>query len=251
MDYNRLLNVIARSGKLLIEHGAEIYRVEETMVHLCRSFQEVEEADSYVIPTGIMLSMTVNNQTYTRIVRVHHKELNLDIIHQVNALSREAVSTPLTLEELETRIAALEQRNPQSLWKTLAGSCIGAFGFALFFQGTILEAIASLLIAIGIVLCSQLLNRISLHTFFVKMVASATAAFLAILFHMMMRTLRVDIMIISSIMLLVPGLAITNAIRDTMYTDYVSGVARALEALISAVAIAVGVVFILTLCRGW
>ena len=76
MDYNRLLNIIAEAGRLLIEHGAEIYRVEETMVHLAQSFQEVEQADSFVLPTGIMLSLQTSTQTYTRIIRVHYKELN-------------------------------------------------------------------------------------------------------------------------------------------------------------------------------
>jgi uncharacterized membrane protein YjjP (DUF1212 family) len=62
--------------------------------------------------------------------------------------------------------------------------------------------------------------------------------------------IREEILIISSIMLLVPGLAITNAIRDTMRTDYVSGVARAIEATICAVAIALGIVLVLSLYKG-
>ena len=46
-------------------------------------------------------------------------------------------------------------------------------------------------------------------------------------------------------MLLVPGLAITNAIRDTIAGDYVSGVARAADAFLCAVAIAVGAGFVM------
>jgi uncharacterized membrane protein YjjP (DUF1212 family) len=41
-------------------------------------------------------------------------------------------------------------------------------------------------------------------------------------------------------MLLVPGLAITNAIRDTMAGDLVAGTARTVEAIFIAAAIATG-----------
>lgn len=70
---------------------------------------------------------------------------------------------------------------------------------------------------------------------------------MALLFYQLMPTVDVDIMIISSIMLLVPGLAITNAIRDTVAGDYLSGVARATEAFLVALAIAAGIGFILSI----
>ena len=60
----------------------------------------------------------------------------------------------------------------------------------------------------------------------------------------------VDILIISSIMLLVPGLAITNAIRDTVSGDYLSGVARATEAFLVAIAIAAGIGVVLSMSIG-
>ena len=61
MNTDQLLDVASYAGKLLIESGAEIYRVEETMVRLCTSFSEVEDAQSFVTTTGIMFSITVVN----------------------------------------------------------------------------------------------------------------------------------------------------------------------------------------------
>ena len=65
MNAGKLLDVCGYAGKLLIENGAEIYRVEETMVRLCKSFKEVQEAESFVISTGIMLSITIDGVTHT------------------------------------------------------------------------------------------------------------------------------------------------------------------------------------------
>ena len=61
----------------------------------------------------------------------------------------------------------------------------------------------------------------------------------------------IDTLIISVIMLLVPGLAITTAIRDTVSGDLVSGLARTAEALFVAVAIALGSGLMFTLLGGY
>ena len=53
--------------------------------------------------------------------------------------------------------------------------------------------------------------------------------------------LDMDIVIVSAIMPIVPGVAITNAIRDTLQGDYLSGCARILEAFLKAASIALGV----------
>ena len=58
---------------------------------------------------------------------------------------------------------------------------------------------------------------------------------------MLAPNVNLDIVIISSIMPLVPGVAITNAVRDTLQGDYISGCARVLEAFLKAAGIAVGI----------
>ena len=53
--------------------------------------------------------------------------------------------------------------------------------------------------------------------------------------------LSVNAAIIGGIMPLLSGLLMTTAVRDTMYDDLVSGVVRAVEALLIAAAVALGV----------
>ena len=55
--------------------------------------------------------------------------------------------------------------------------------------------------------------------------------------------INLDTVVIGSIMPLVPGVAITNAVRDTLQGDYISGCARILEAFLKAIALGVGVAF--------
>ena len=56
-----------------------------------------------------------------------------------------------------------------------------------------------------------------------------------------------EVIITGAMMPLVPGLSMTQAIRDTMRGDLVSGVARAAEAVLIAVAVAAGVGLVLAL----
>ncbi|MGL5677140.1 MAG: threonine/serine exporter family protein, partial [Cellulosilyticaceae bacterium] len=53
--------------------------------------------------------------------------------------------------------------------------------------------------------------------------------------------LNSEAIVIGCIMSLVPGVAFTNAIRDTIGDELLSGISRGVEALFIAVAIAAGV----------
>jgi uncharacterized membrane protein YjjP (DUF1212 family) len=59
--------------------------------------------------------------------------------------------------------------------------------------------------------------------------------------------MHIDKVIIGSVMPLVPGLPITNAVRDLMAGDLVSGLARGAEAFFSAFAIGAGIAVTLAL----
>ena len=127
---------------------------------------------------------------------------------------------------------------------TLLFSALSAGGFAIFFQGSMLEAGCAFFIGLIIKAITWFMEQRDLNNFFINAIGAAFAAMVALGLHKLLANTDVDIMIISSIMLL---LAITNAIRDTVAGDYLSGVARACEAFLVAIAIAVGIGFILSI----
>lgn len=247
MNTDELLDMASYAGRLLIESGAEIYRVEETMVRLCTSFPEVEDAQSFVTPTGIMFSITVNKRTYTKILRVHSRGTDLNCIDKINDLSREASSQRYTIEELHDRLHDIASEERYSFRVTLFFGALSAGGFAVFFGGSLMEALYCFIIGMFIKTASWLMEKRGINGFFVNAIAGGIGAIVALLVHELDPGTDMDILIISSIMLLVPGLAITNAIRDTVAGDYLSGVARGIEAFLVAIAIAVGIGFVLSM----
>lgn len=240
MDTNALLDVTAYAGRLLLQSGAETYRVEETMVRIAQSFA-IDDAQSFVTPTGIMLSITYEQKTYSKILRVQKRGVDLHRIDLINALARKLAKDPYTIQELYEELQKIEQEPRYSFLTTMFFGALGAAGFAFLFQGTYVEAIAAFVIGLIIKCMQKLMDHLQIHMFFSHSIVAGIAALAAFLFGLLYPKANEDTIIISSIMLLVPGLAITNAIRDTMAGDYLSGLARAVEACLIAIAIAVGI----------
>ena len=241
MEIEKLLDVGIRAGRMLLESGAEVYRVEETMIRICTGLACTDEVDSYVTSTGIMLSIGYNGQVFSKISRIKNRNVNLHCVARINALSRNIQIQDYSLEEVEQQLNKIEKEPKYSVWMTTLFGGIGAAGFALFFDGGMLEIVISFVIGILIRLLVSLLSMMKMNDFINNVIASMLLAILSIFFKKVFLVIDVNVVVISGIMLLIPGLAFTNAIRDTIAGDYLSGVSRVMETLVCACAIALGV----------
>lgn len=237
MDYDLLLTAATHAGKLLLESGAEIYRVEDTICRICENYQ-VQEANSIVLPTAIFVTIVAEGRSVSKVKRIKSRGLNIDRIDKINTLSR--LSTALSLAEFEGRLNAIEHEPPYGLQVNLAAGAIAAGGFTLFFGGQLSDMLCACVIGFCIQYFLQLWERKKLPSFFAISFCSAMTAVLAILFTQLHLAAALNSLIIGSLMLLVPGLAITNAIRDSLAGDLISGMARGMEAVLIAIAVALG-----------
>ena len=171
-------------------------------------------------------------------------------IHKVNDLARNIVKNKLTVEELNDNLKEIEEERRYSNTITIFFSPVGAFGFVFLFGGSLRDAIAAFLIGIVVKYFSIKGENIGLNSFFNTSICAGILAFLAIISIKIGLAFDMDKVIIGSIMLLVPGLAITNAIRDTVAGDLVSGLARGAEAFLTAIAVAVGTGVVLSFWIG-
>lgn len=236
---DKLLQIANRAGQILLECGAETYRVEETIVRICEAYN-VENASSFVLPTGIFSSFFYEGKNYSLVMRVRKKGTDLDLIDSINNLSREVVSNPLPLDELEQKLNQIIERKSYDYKIMMLFGGIGAFGFAFFFQGTLMDALASFVVGAIIKGVTIYLDKTDVSSFINNIVGGFLTTLLSIVFTKWGFGTSSDTIIISAIMLLVPGIAITNAIRDSIAGDLVSGLARIAEAILIAVSVALG-----------
>lgn len=241
MDLNKLLKVATFAGKIMLESGAETYRVEETICRICLSF-DVETADSFVTPTGIMVSISSNNETLSLIKRVTSRGVDLNKIDKVNNLSRllQDNKTNTSIEEFYESLLKINQGDRYSVTTTLIFSSIAAGAFSYLFGGNVKDLISATLVGLVIKIITNKFEKLAINEFFINSIGGGMAALLAIILFSLGLASNIDKTIIGAIMLLVPGLAITNAIRDTIAGDYLAGITKASEAFLIAISIAVG-----------
>lgn len=236
---NEILQVATFAGQIILENGGETYRVEETIWRICKAFG-AEEAESFATPTGIMSSICHNGETYSLIKRVSKRTVDLYKIDLVNDLSRNILLNNLSVKDFKSELIKINKSERYSTTITLLFSALGAAAFSILFGGNIKDFTSAFIIGFVIKLLTIKGSDMQINQFFINSLAAAVASFLAIIFVNINLASNLDQTIIGSIMLLVPGLAITNAIRDTIAGDLLSGLTRAAEAFLVAISIAVG-----------
>lgn len=246
MDLNKLLKVTTLAGKIMLESGAETYRVEETMTRICSAFGS-STADSFVIPTGIIVTVTYNDEVATLVKRITSRGVDLNKIDKINDLSRKIQTEKMDMCKFNEELISISNSDRYSFLTTLLFSSITAGCFSIMFGGNIKDFIAASIIGAAIKIVSIIFQRLNINEFFVNSVCGGLCSVLAAIFFKINLCSNLDKTIIGSIMLLVPGLTITNAIRDTIAGDFLSGITKASEAFLIAVSIAVGTGAILSL----
>lgn len=240
MDAQLLMKTAALAGELMLCSGAETYRVEDTMHHILKTADNLEMAEVLVIMTGISATIKQKDENVISIVkRVNSRSTNMSLIMEVNDISRRYCGEEITLEEAYKELSGLKKNIYSRLENRLGvlGICVG---FAIFFGGGIREMLVTLLVGLILTGCMTIGEKMQFHAFLQDVFGAFGIAVSSLLLSNLVKV-NLDTVIISSIMPMVPGVAITNAVRDTLQGDYLSGSARVLEAFLKAAGIAVGI----------
>lgn len=233
------------AGQIMLESGAETYRVEDTMLRIAYAFG-VDYAESYVAPTVIIFSIDGGYSTRTEMKRIEKRGTNLNKIALVNQLSREISAGMWTLEEAFEQLRAIQRgKIVYPLWlQVIAAGLVSGFCVILF-KGSWEDFLPGLVIGSLSYYAFILLDHMTKLKFFSEFTA---AILIGVLSHLAIHFgigHQMDKIVIGSVMPLVPGLLITNAIRDLMAGHLVSGLSKGTEALLTAFAIGSGIAIVL------
>lgn len=246
MDVNKLLKVSTLAGKIMLESGAETYRVEETISRICTAYG-AHTVDSFVIPTGIIVTVTYYDEVSTLVQRIISRGVDLHKVDLINDLSRKIQTETMDISDFNKELLNISKENRYSYLVTLFWSSITAGCFSIMFGGNLKDFFAASLIGAAIKIVVVICQKLNINEFFINSWSGGLCAILAIILIKLNLANSLDKTIIGAIMILVPGLTITNAIRDTIAGDFLSGITKASEAFLVAVSIAVGTGAILSL----
>ena len=239
MDHKLVIDTAVLAGEILLKSGAETYRVEDTMKHIL-STENTETAEALVMLTGIVATMEdPGAQPVTVMRRVNDRGTNIYRIIEVNDISRKYCSGKMSLEATYAALKNLKRRQYSTAVYNIA-TVLVPMGFAPLWGGGLKEVAASAFVGGALALLMTAGKRVRAGGFFLNAVCAAGTTAASILLCCLYPALNVDTLIISGLMPLVPGMAVTNAVRDTLRHDFISGGARVLEAFMTAAAIALG-----------
>jgi len=240
MDYYALLDLCTDLGYRLAMSGAETFRVEESINLIMQTYGI--QAEAFAIPNNLTVSIeTPEGKPMTRMRRIGLHGNDLDSVERYTNLSRRICS-----EKPDPKIAVQWMKETDdsllhysTLW-LMIGNFLGAAGFSVFFGGgfwdTLFAGICGLVVgAVGI-----MMEKLKTNQFFRTIIASFFMALLAYALAACGIVQNADTTIIGTLMILVPGLLFTNAMRDIIYGDTNSGINRIVQVFLIAVAIALG-----------
>ena len=239
------------AGELLLKNGAETSRVEDTITRICDR-AGYTDTEVLVFPTGIIINGQDNGVKLTKAKRIHARDINLTVVSIVNDISRKYADDNMTLQEGIARVRGLQRISPgkiNALGILTAGALASASATVLL-GGSWVDFLPAF-VATAIVRIVIGATGFNLAYILQLYVAGLFAGLVSSLFINLGFGQHLDKIIVGAVLPLVPGVALTNAVRDFISGDLLSGTLRMVEAIIIAVALAGGVGFALSMYAGY
>ena len=240
MDYYLLTDLAATMGYHLAMSGAETFRVEDTIHRILRAYGV--ECEVFAIPNCVSVSLEAANGKPLMIMRrIGFHGNDLEKLEKLNELSRHICEEQPEVDEamawLHQTLAACRTYRTGVFY---LGNVLVGLGFSLVFGGTLRDCLWAGVMGLIIGLVTRFMDRQEANPFFSTILASCLMALPAYAAAGLGWLNNPDAAIIGALMILVPGLLITNSMRDIIYGDTNSGINRIAQVLLSAFAIALG-----------
>lgn len=244
--YQDLLDTCLTAGELMIEGGSEMYRVEDTMLRIAKSAGEPDPR-IFVVPTGVFMSLDHGN--YCQSILVHERNINLELVDRINSLSRAFADKKITLQEVKREVDKIAHGGFPTfpLWLQTIGAAVLSATLMVMFMNNydwVDFPAAAFVGAIGF-LSFYYFKRFTNVKFLAELVAALVMTIVAAGLVNLFPKMIIDNILTGALMPLVPGLALTNALRDLFKGDILSGMAKICEALLTAFALGGGVGIVL------
>lgn len=243
MSYSRekLLDVACKLGRGLLENGGEVYRVEQAIDFFMKAYN-IPDAQIFAIPATIIVTIPdENGKAITQLERVTSIAQNMNRLHKVNDLCRRVCETTPDPQEIYTKLDEINTSRLYSFVQVMVAYGVASAFFCYFWGGNTGDAIVAFIAGLATEYCLKYMGKVKANIFFSNLVSSMVIAVVAIIGMVSGVGYNLDMIIIGAIMTLVPGVGITNIMRDIISGDVITGTNKIAEVLLIAIAIAVGI----------
>ncbi|MBE7088983.1 MAG: threonine/serine exporter family protein [Clostridiales bacterium] len=242
--YDRVLNVAIETGASILSNGGSVSRVETAIERICSAYG-AKETNVFAIPSMIIACIKLEDgNEYTQIKRLYSTGNNIAMMEKYNQLSRDICYSKLSLQDAELRLEELKACKQNSKRITILGGAIVAGAFNVYFGGALIDfipafIIGALLSVINLAFSVRAFNGYA-RAFMLSLIGGIITILTCYLLGLMGIECHVSMIMVGNIMLVIPGLLVTNAVRDLFTGDLVTGSIQLLNGVIVTLAIVAG-----------
>ncbi|MBQ4159675.1 MAG: threonine/serine exporter family protein [Clostridia bacterium] len=250
-NHTSFMNTVLDFGEAMMGCGAEVSRVEDSIKRICASYG-YKDTQLMAISVGIVLTITPpDSDARTQLRRCSSGGNNFSRLSELNALSRMVCETTPSLETFSKKLAVIltPDTSRRTYIKNGIGAILAACGCTVFFGGTVADCIPTTICALLIFFLDKHLKSKTPNASAYNFVSALLSGILAVTICNFLPFNR-DMVIIGIIMLLIPGILLTNSMRDMLLGDTLTGSARLFEAVLGAACLAAGITVAILLFGG-
>ncbi|MEG1862677.1 MAG: threonine/serine exporter family protein [Oscillospiraceae bacterium] len=245
----QILSIACKLGRGLLENGGEVYRVEESINFFLKAYG-IKNAQIFAIPATIIVTIEVDGVPFTQLERVKSISQNMDKMHKINDLCRYACKVKPDLSLIYDKLEDINNLKPYGFYATVLSYGMASAFFCLFWGGNYQDAVVAFAGGVSAKYCLEFMSKVKSNIFFSNVVSGAIIALIAVTGVYSGFAQNIDKVIIGAIMMLVPGVAITNVMRDIIAGDIITGTTKIAEVLLVATSIAIGIALTLSAVAG-
>ncbi|MDY3006411.1 threonine/serine exporter family protein [Anaerococcus sp. AGMB00486] len=249
-DINKLLEISSRAGAMMLKNGAEIYRVEDTVERIIRSFYDARDIDVFATFNAMMYSFNVDGKTYANVKRVKNRGNNLILVDKVNTFSRNFCNHEYSLDQALYELDKIRDSSKIKKYINIIGAVLASTAFPILVNSknpnfidlpvTFIVSLITYILFIGV-------EKKMFGYFIENFIAGLLVSILTIIIGKFVVGFNSANVIVSSMMPYVPGFTLTNSIRDLMSGDSTSGLVGITMSLFVSLALAIGVAVPMTI----
>ncbi|MEG0693062.1 MAG: threonine/serine exporter family protein [Oscillospiraceae bacterium] len=240
MTSDELLDISITLGYRLLESGAETYRVEESVTRILHAYG-IPNTEVFAIPSCIITTIaTRDGQSHTRMKRITTRGTNLNKVTMLNDLCRRICAKTPSYLDVKIELDTIINSKVYSPLLQLFAVALASFSFCIFFGGGMVDGLVAIVCGVLMKLVLNPMEKLHTNLFFQYVVGSAIVTCIAFTMVQLGIGNLVDKIVIGTLMNLVPGVALTNSMRDIIAGDLLAGIIKLTEAIMIAIAMALG-----------
>ena len=250
MDYNRIVQEILNIGEELLKSGAEIFRVEDSLYRMCRSYGFVR---SDVYASQINIQMTVETPEGEIITQIRYIEMtspHYDKLDQLNNLSRYVCANIPKQAEIHERYEKIAKSKVLAFPLMVLAQIVSGTSFAIFFGGGRNDAIVAVFASAAMALTGYWIGKQEKNPMIYNLVLAFVTEMVILLAEKMGIAIHSDRIMIGIVMVLISTLGVINGLRDVVQRNFTSGALEIMNSVLGALGIAFGIALAMKMLHG-